>query len=178
MEEKNTTTLAKDKKEFVSSIITNKEGNVLVLKRREDLKLDPGKYDFCSGHMKEGEVPMQSMYRELNEELGLKPEQIKLMENLGDIETPHEKLLGTITHLYHIQIELSSEDINNTIKAMKEPEMEKVRYVKDIAFLKRLQTETESFRGKYTQQMGLVLDALEEKINQRKEVEKDLCEEK
>ncbi len=71
----------KDKLEFVSAIITNNEGNVLLLKRRKDLKLDPGKYDLCSGHMKEGEVPTQTMYREIAEEIGVKQGEIKNIES-------------------------------------------------------------------------------------------------
>lgn len=50
---------------------------MLLLKRRKDLKLDPGKYDLCSGHMKEEEVPTQTMYREIREEIGVKQEEIK-----------------------------------------------------------------------------------------------------
>ena len=73
----------KDKLEFVSTIITNNEGNVLLLKRRNDLVLDPEKYDLCSGHMKEGEVPMQTIYREMHEKLGIKQEEIGNVEKIG-----------------------------------------------------------------------------------------------
>ena len=65
-----------DKLEFVSAIITDKEKRPLILKRCNNLRLDPGKYDMCSGHMKNGEIPLQSMYRELNEELGMEPNNI------------------------------------------------------------------------------------------------------
>ena len=120
----------KDKLEFVSAIITNNEGNVLLLKRRKDLKLDPGKYDLCSGHMKEGEVPTQTMYREIAEEIGVKQGEIKTIERVGDIITPHEKLNNTTTHMYLIQIDLSEEEINNRLKNVEEPEMENAQYVK------------------------------------------------
>ena len=177
MEEKNqTTTLAKDKNEFVSCIITNEEGNVLVLKRRDDVKLDPGKYDFCSGHMKEGEVPMQTMYRELNEEIGIKPEHIIFKVKLGDIETPHKLLKNTKTHLYHVEIGLSESELNEMIKNVEEPEMQKARYVQDIEFLKKVFKETEIFRTEYTDDMSRVLDILTKEINERKENEKEICE--
>ena len=55
-------------------------------------KLDPGKYDFCSGHMKDGEIPLQSMYRELKEEMGLSLDKDKLRyENTLEIFYTFEK---------------------------------------------------------------------------------------
>lgn len=130
-----------DKLEFVSAIITNKEENVLILKRRETLRLDPGKYDMCSGHMKNGESPMQSMYREIKEETGIKLEEIKEIEHLGDITTPHPKFPNTITHIYHIVIELKIEEINERIKQTKEREMEYGMYVRDIEALRKIREE-------------------------------------
>lgn len=130
-----------DKLEFVSAIITNKEGNVLILKRRETLRLDPGKYDMCSGHMKTGESPMQSMYREIKEETGIKVEEIKEIEHLGDITTPHPQFSNTITHIYHIVIDLKLEEINEKIKQTKEREMEYGMYVKDIDTLRKMRAE-------------------------------------
>ena len=106
MEVKNVQTLAKDKNEFVSSIIANSKGNVLLFKRNKNLRLDPGKFDFCSGHMKNGEVPMQSMLREIFEEMGLRYEQLSYMDKITDLETPHPKLKGTLTHLYYIELDI------------------------------------------------------------------------
>ena len=179
MEIKNVQTLAKDKNEFVSSIITNKEGNVLILKRKDTLRLDPGKYDFCSGHMKEGETPMQSMYRELREEIGLSHEQILFMENIGTVDTPHPKLKNTVTHLYHIEIDISEEKLNEMIKNVEEPEMEQAIYLKDIDELQKLQEGENDLRIEYTMQMHVVLDVLKYKINKRKTQKGEReCEEK
>ena len=180
MENSKRNTLAKDKIEFVSSIITNEQGNVAIFKRRKDLKLDPGKYDFCSGHMKDGEVPMQSMYRELNEEIGLKPEQIKYMEQIGIIGTPHKKFLdNTLSHIYHVRINLTQEELNQMIKSVEEPEMDEVLYLKDIEQVrKEMQKENSQMRMIYTKQMKYALDAIEQRINKRKEQKKELCEEK
>lgn len=130
-----------DKLEFVSAIITNKEGNVLLLKRRDTLPLDPGKYDMCSGHMKNGESPMQSMYREIKEETGIKLEEIKEIEHLGDITTPHPKFPNTITHIYHIIIDLKLQEINEKIKQTEDREMECGIYVKDVDELRKMRTE-------------------------------------
>ena len=165
----------KDKLEFVSAIITNKEGNVLLLKRKKTLKLDPGKYDLCSGHMKEHEVPMQSMLRELKEETGITQEQIKKMKNLGDIQTPHKRFLDTTCHMYHIEIDLSIEQINKMIQEVEEPEMERAHYLKDVNELRIIQKYTDFMRTINTEEIEKVLIELQETLNKRKEMKYDLC---
>ena len=165
----------KDKLEIVSAIITNKEGNVLLLKRKDTLKLDPGKYDLCSGHMKTQEVPMQSMLRELKEETGITQEQIKRMDNLGNIKTPHEMFLDTICHMYHIEIDLSIEQINKMIKEVEEPEMERAHYLKDVSELRIIQKYTDFMRTINTEEIEKVLIKLQETLNRRKELKYGLC---
>lgn len=167
----------KDKLEFVSAIITNDEGNVLLLKRRKDLKLDPGKYDLCSGHMKEGEVPTQTMYREIGEEIGVKQEEIKKLERLGDITTPHEKLKNTTTHMYLIQIDLSEEEINERIKNVEEPEMENAQYVRNINVLRNVQKYSDFMRSTYTKELEEVFRTVQEKLNDREELKRKQWEE-
>lgn len=167
----------KDKLEFVSAIITNDEGNVLLLKRRKDLKLDPGKYDLCSGHMKEGEVPTQTMYREIVEEIGVKQEEIKKIERLGDIKTPHEKLKNTTTHMYLIQIDLSEEELNRRLKSVEEPEMENAQYVKNINILRNVQKYSDFMRSIYTEELEEVFKTVQEKINDREELRRRQWEE-
>ena len=164
--------------EFVSSIITNPKGNVLILKRRKDLKLDPGKFDFCSGHMKKGELPIQSMFRELEEEIGITARDILYMDKVGIIETPHPKLRNTVTHLYHVETDMSLQQINDNIENMKHPEMEKAVYLKDFNTLRTVQEESDLLRTINTRQMGIVLDVMDERIKKRKEVNKELCEER
>lgn len=160
----------KDKLEFVSAIITNSEGNVLLLKRRKDLKLDPEKYDLCSGHMKVGEVPTQTMYREIREEIGVKQEEIKKIEKLGDITTPHEKLSNTITHMYFIQIDLSEEEINERLRNVEEPEMENAQYVKNVNILRNVQKYSDFMRSTYTEELEKVFKTVQEKLNHREEL--------
>lgn len=166
----------KDKLEFVSSIITNKEGNVLLCKRKDSLELDPGKYDLCSGHMKEGEIPTQSMIREIEEELGITLKDIKNIEKLLDMQTPHHKFLKTKCHMYHIEIDLTSQEINKRIKEMGNSEMEMAQYLDDINMLRRVQKYTNLMRTIYTDEVEKALDIMLEKANKRKE--RDLCEEK
>ena len=167
----------KDKLEFVSAIITNDEGNVLLLKRRKDLKLDPGKYDLCSGHMKEGEVPTQTMYREIAEEIGVKQGEIKNIERVGDIITPHEKLNNTTTHMYLIQIDLSEEEINNRLKNVEEPEMENAQYVKNLNILRNVQKYSDFMRSIYTEELEEVFKTVQEKLNDREELKRKQWEE-
>ena len=177
MEKQNEQTLAKDKLEFVSSIITDKNGNILVFKRRDDLKLDPGKYDFCSGHMKNGEIPLQSMYRELREEIGLEPHKIKKVEKVIDIATPHKKFSNTVTHIYHVQINLQDE-IDKMVKQVEEPEMCEVIRLQSIRELIDLLKDTDKFRTMYTKELENALNILQQKRNERKEESKKECEER
>lgn len=161
----------KDKLEFVSAVIMNEKENVLILKRKDTLALDPEKYDLCSGHMKEGEVPIQSMYREIQEELGIKQEEIKSIENIGNIKTPHKELKNTICHMYLIQIELDEKEINKRIKEVKDPEIENVQYVKNINVLRNIQKYSDFMRTIYTNEMEKIFRIVQEKLNKRKELE-------
>ena len=164
--------------EFVSAIITNEQGNPLVIKRLDTLRLDAGKFDMCSGHMKKGECPMQSMYRELSEEIGLKIEDIKYLQHLGDIPTPHDKFPNTKTHIYHVLIDLELEEINNRIVKTKDREMDYALYLASIDKLRKMQQETDLIRTNYTKEMEKIYQLLEQKLNDRKEIKESKCEEK
>lgn len=164
--------------EFVSAIITNKNGNPLIIRRLGTLKLDPGKYDMCSGHMKRNECPMQSMYRELREEVGIEHYDIKRMDYLGDIPTPHPKFPNTTTHIYHVLIDLSIEEINKRIKKTEDREMDFALYLESIDLLRKMHIEKDLIRIKYTEEIEKVYQLLEEKLNDRKEREESKCEEK
>ena len=178
MEDKTKKNLAKDKLEFVSSFITNKEGKVLLLKRMNTLKLDPGKYDLCSGHIKEGEAPTQAMYREIEEELGISFDEIKKFELMGIIETPHKKLAHTLTHIYDVVIDISEEELNKRVKNVSEPEIESVKYIDSIEVLRDMINKTEDFRTTYTVQLGYCLEGIETRIQMRKDEKRGICQEK
>ena len=180
MEKLNVQTLTKDKNEFVSSIITNSKGNVFLFKRKSTLRLDPGKYDFCSGHMKSYEIPMQSMIRELFEEIGVRYEQLKFMDKVADIETPHPKLKRTTTHLYYIVLDMPEEKINEMIKNVEEPELEEVIFLENIDELKsKMIEEKDNFRMEYTDDMKMAINEVKKKINKRKQQRREKeCERK
>ena len=169
--------LNKDMLEFVSAIITNKQGNVLILKRRENLKLDPSKYDLCSGHMKEGENPIYSMLRELEEELNLSLEKINSIESIGIIPTPHNKFPNTKCHMYHVMINLTEEQINEMIKHASEPEIEEAIYLKDLDVLRDLKKNSNLFRTTYNEDVERMFKKIE-KIIQRKNKKEEKCEER
>ena len=153
-----------DKLEFVSAIITDKEKRPLILKRCNNLRLDPGKYDMCSGHMKNGEIPLQSMYRELNEELGMQPNNILKIKHLADIETPHKQLLKTVTHIYHVETNLTQKQINEKIEKTEEREIQEAKYLKSVGELMVIQRYSPQIRTIYTKQMEEVYQMLQEDL--------------
>lgn len=167
----------KDILEFVSSIITNKQGNVLILKRRSDLKLDPGKYDFCSGHMKQGENPIFTMLRELNEEINLNLEQMNSIKEIGTIPTPHKQFNNTICHMYHVIVNLSEEQINEMIKNAPEPEIEEAIFLQDFNVLRDLQNSSNLCRIEYNEELNEIYKKVELRLEQAKSKE-EKCEER
>lgn len=178
MEKQNGKMLAKDKLEFVSSVVTDKNGKLLLLKRRQDLKLDPGKYDFCSGHIKEGEGPIQAMYRELKEELGVSFEQIKSMNYLCTIRTPHKKFKDTSTHIYSVKINLDKE-LDEMITEVDKPEMEKIERIDSIEdLIKMINSPDGKCRMMITNELKAILEVLEKKLNKRKDEDLRTCEER
>lgn len=72
-------------------VIDSKNKNILFEKRGKRF-LDPGKLDLCSGHVQSGEIPIQGMVRELDEELGI-PENIsRSLFYLGEIPIDYTQL--------------------------------------------------------------------------------------
>lgn len=72
-------------------VIDDKEKKVLFEKRGKRF-LDPGKLDLCSGHVQSGEIPTQSMIRELDEELNIKEENSRNIHYLGELKLDYTKL--------------------------------------------------------------------------------------
>lgn len=169
--------LNKDTLEFVTAVITNRQGNVLLLKRRDSLELDPGKYDMCSGHMKEGEVSIISMLRELKEEIGLKQEEILSLTSMGTIPTPHKKFFNTKCHIYHVLINFSEEQINEKIKQVPEPEMETAIFLKDLDVLRNLQKNSNLCRIEYDEKLDEIFKQIQTNLKQ-KNLREEKCEER
>ena len=72
-------------------VIDENERKVLFEKRGKRF-LDPGKLDLCSGHVQSGEVPTQSMIRELDEELSIKEDDSRNVRYLGKLKVDYTKL--------------------------------------------------------------------------------------
>ena len=58
----------------VTCFVLNEKGEVLI-EKRVNKGLTPGKLDLCSGHVDGDETQTQAMIRELGEELGIKTEE-------------------------------------------------------------------------------------------------------
>ena len=72
-------------------VIDENEQKVLFEKRGKRF-LDPGKLDLCSGHVQSGEVPTQSMIRELDEELSIEEKDSRNVHYLGELKLDYTKL--------------------------------------------------------------------------------------
>lgn len=159
--------------EFVSTIITDKKGRPLLLKRLDTLRLDPGKYDICSGHMKKGECPMQAVYREIREELGMMQDDMLQVNKLGNII-----IQNTICHMYHVVTNLTEEQINKNIEHTQDREIEYATFLDNINALRNLQKDTTLFRVVYTEEIEHIYQLLEKKLEDRREWKEKECEEK
>ena len=72
-------------------VIDENEQKVLFEKRGECF-LDRGKLDLCSGHVQSGEIPTQSMIRELDEELSIEEKDSRNVHYLGELRLDYTKL--------------------------------------------------------------------------------------
>lgn len=64
----------------VSTFVITRDGKVVVELRSKNCNLTPDERDLCSGHTDNEELSIDSAYRELEEELGIKKEQIDIFE--------------------------------------------------------------------------------------------------
>ncbi len=123
----------KDKDEFVSTIITNRQGKVFIFIRKDDLKLDAGKKDFISGHIKESEIPIHAMYREINEETGILPEEILRFFNLGEMNLPHPLIKDKKVYTYCVMIDFTIEQLQKSINnKAKDKEFKAIRQLENM----------------------------------------------
>lgn len=66
---------------------------VLVLKRSQGVKTNKGKWAGCSGYVEPGEEPWQTAYKELEEEVSARPDQVRLVREaapLTFLDTEHD----------------------------------------------------------------------------------------
>ena len=72
-------------------VIDDKNKKILFEKRGKRF-LDPGKLDLCSGHVQSGEVPLQGMIRELDEELSIGENDSRNVHFLGKMKLDYTNL--------------------------------------------------------------------------------------
>lgn len=72
--------------------VIDENGQRVLFEKRGKRFLDPGKLDLCSGHVRSGEVPTQSIIRELNEELNIEENNSRNVHYLGELKVDHTKL--------------------------------------------------------------------------------------
>lgn len=65
--------------QIVIGVIFDKEGRILVQKRAQTKKVDPGSIDHVCGVIKSGETPEKAAVREAGEETGIEPCDIKII---------------------------------------------------------------------------------------------------
>lgn len=76
-----------------SCFVINSKNQVLIEKRGKTV-LDAGKLDLCSGHVQSGEVSIQGMIRELQEELGIEESEARNIKNIGKLYIDFNKVGG------------------------------------------------------------------------------------
>lgn len=71
----------------VSCFVIN-ENNEVLIERRVNKGLTPGKLDLCSGHIDNSEIAIQAMIRELKEELGIELDESVNVQKLNSPSAP------------------------------------------------------------------------------------------
>lgn len=90
--------------------VVNSKNQVLIEKRGNTV-LDAGKLDLCSGHVQAGEVSIQAMVRELNEELGIDENEGRNIKGLGSVLMDFYKIGGNFKCIADIFLLKRSEEL-------------------------------------------------------------------
>ena len=113
----------KDWLEGVSCFVINEKGKVLI-EKRVNKGLTPGKLDLCSGHIDNDETHTQAMIRELREELGIEIEESMNVIRLNLNSVPLEFISSSKKRNFFITFYCLKRD-SSEIKMQKE-EIEKI----------------------------------------------------
>jgi len=99
-----------DSLSFVVAVILNLRNELLLLRRSESARRDPGRWGLAGGRLESGEEPMQGMLRELGEELGTGLE-LRLEASLGPL--PAIGHAGGTVHLFRYTCLSGSPELNH-----------------------------------------------------------------
>jgi len=109
----------------VSCFVLNKDGKVLI-EKRVNKGLTPGKLDLCSGHIDGDEVPTQAMIRELREELGIQLEESMNVVPVGNLDLQFE---NKDTNKRNFLIQFYALKRNTNKVEIQKEEVDKICYV-------------------------------------------------
>ena len=79
-----------NKKDFAVGLILNKYNEILLQKKDMGYPWFPGKWCFFGGEIEKGEIPKETLKRELEEELGYELKKVKLL-GIQDYEDRYKK---------------------------------------------------------------------------------------
>ena len=68
-----------------TSLLLNSEGKLLILKRSDKVKTYKGFWGGVAGYVEDNETPYDTAIKEINEEVGLKKEDVNLLKKLDPI---------------------------------------------------------------------------------------------
>ena len=68
-----------------TSLLLNSDGKLLILKRSDKVKTYKGLWGGVAGHIEKDETPFQTAIKEINEEVGLKKKDARLIRKLEPI---------------------------------------------------------------------------------------------
>ena len=92
----------------VTCFVIDDANKKILFEKRGKTQIDAGKLDLCSGHVSGDELPIQTMVRELQEELGITEDDSRNLKYLGKVDMdyyllsnkgenfPNLKCLGTV----------------------------------------------------------------------------------
>jgi len=98
---------------FASVVLVDPEGWVLLQERDEHAPIDPEKWGFCGGHLEPGEDFLAGAHRELEEETGLRLDDLGItLELVGQYDVFHTHT-GTddVMRLFGARCDLSDADV-------------------------------------------------------------------
>ena len=72
--------------DVVSCILQNQNGKILILKRSDEVKTYKGFWSAVAGYVEKGEKPIDTAYKEIGEEVGLKGDDIVFLKRAKPVE--------------------------------------------------------------------------------------------